>query len=167
MIAKLKVTDRTEFICSIVYAVRVRKRSTKGCACVSAVVAKYQKRISGPLLDRIDIHIEVLRVDYEKLSDDRLGETSASIRQHVQTTRDIQNKRFADGNHQISYVMLICVSGRSDNFASFRTKVTARSWTWILLKISGCRDRPSGYAFQSCGSHLRAEARPNIASIKY
>ena len=43
----------------------------KACTCVPAVVTKYQKRISGPLLDRIDIHIEVPRVDYEKLSGDR------------------------------------------------------------------------------------------------
>lgn len=50
---------------------------------MSAVVTKYQKRISGLLLDRIDIHIEVPRVDYEKLSDDRMGETSESIRKGV------------------------------------------------------------------------------------
>jgi len=56
---------------------------------------KYQKRISGPLLDRIDIHIEVARVDYEKLSNDRIGESSASIRQRVQAARDIQRKRFS------------------------------------------------------------------------
>jgi hypothetical protein len=45
-------------------------RYTKACGCAPAVVTKYQKRISGPLLDRIDIHIEVPRVDYEKLKDD-------------------------------------------------------------------------------------------------
>jgi len=45
----------------------------KACGCAPAVVTKYQKRISGPLLDRIDIHIEVPRVDYEKLSGDRMG----------------------------------------------------------------------------------------------
>jgi magnesium chelatase family protein len=44
------------------------------CTCSHAMVSRYQKRISGPLLDRIDIHIEVPRVEYEKLSDDRLGE---------------------------------------------------------------------------------------------
>ena len=48
-----------------------------------AMVTKYQKRISGPLLDRIDIHIEVPRVDYEKLSGDRVGETSEAIRVRV------------------------------------------------------------------------------------
>ena len=60
-------------------------------------MTKYQKRISGPLLDRIDIHIEVPSVDYEKLSGDRLGETSKSIRKRVQAARDIQNKRFSNG----------------------------------------------------------------------
>ena len=56
---------------------------------------KYQKRIISPLLDRIDVHIEVPRVDYEKLSGDRLGESSESIRARVQAARDIQNKRFS------------------------------------------------------------------------
>ena len=61
-----------------------------------AVVTKYQRRISSPLLDRIDIHIEVPRVDYEKLSGDRMGETSEAIRARVQAARDIQQKRFSN-----------------------------------------------------------------------
>jgi len=69
----------------------------KPCTCATATVTKYQKRISGPLLDRIDIHIEVPSVDYEKLSGDRLGETSETIRMRVQAARDIQNKRFSNG----------------------------------------------------------------------
>jgi len=48
------------------------------------VVTKYQKRISGPLLDRIDIHVEVPKVDYEKLSGKKTSKTSEMIRQHVQ-----------------------------------------------------------------------------------
>jgi len=48
----------------------------KACTRAPAIVTKYQKRISGPLLDRIDIHIERARVDYEKLSGDRVGESS-------------------------------------------------------------------------------------------
>ena len=67
----------------------------KACGCAPAVVTKYQKRISSPILDCSDIHIEVPRVDYEKLSGDRLGETSESIRAHVQAARDIQLARFA------------------------------------------------------------------------
>ena len=69
----------------------------KPCTCAQSTVTKYQKRLSGPLLDRIDIHIEVPRVDYAKLSSDRLGESTAAIRQRVQTARDIQTARFATG----------------------------------------------------------------------
>jgi magnesium chelatase family protein len=57
-------------------------------------VTKYQKRISGPLLDRIDIHVEVPEVDYEKLSSDRVGESSASIRERVQSARERRRVRF-------------------------------------------------------------------------
>jgi magnesium chelatase family protein len=75
----------------------------KACTCAPATVTKYQKRISGPLLDRIDIHIEVPRVDYEKLSTERMGEPSAVIRARVQAAREIQRQRFA--NNHASEVM--------------------------------------------------------------
>ncbi len=52
-----------------------------------AQVMRYQNRISGPLLDRIDIHDEVPHVDYEKLSSDRMGEPSAKIRERVEQAR--------------------------------------------------------------------------------
>ena len=65
------------------------------------MVTKYQKRISGPLLDRIDIHIEVPRVDYEKLSGDRMGETSEAIRKRVQAARNIQQQRFTSSRSDI------------------------------------------------------------------
>ena len=76
----------------------------KSCTCAPAVVTRYQKRISGPLLDRIDIHIEVPRVDYEKLTSDRVGESSESIRQRVQAARDRQTARYAnsDSKHVVS-----------------------------------------------------------------
>jgi len=59
-----------------------------------STVTKYQKRISGPLMDRIDIHIEVPRVEYEKLSDSRLGEPSGTIQARVEAARQIQRQRF-------------------------------------------------------------------------
>jgi magnesium chelatase family protein len=65
------------------------------CTCSPSMVSRYQKRISGPLLDRIDIHIEVPRVEYEKLSDDRLGEPSVTIRARVEAARARQMRRFA------------------------------------------------------------------------
>ena len=71
---------------------------TRECTCSLSMVSRYQKRISGPLLDRIDIHIEVPRVDYEKLADDRLGEPSAVIRRRVEAARERQRKRFAGTN---------------------------------------------------------------------
>ena len=66
----------------------------KECTCSSTAIARYQKRISGPLLDRIDIHVEVPRVDYEKLADKRNVEKSETIRQRVQAARTRQLDRF-------------------------------------------------------------------------
>ena len=66
------------------------------CTCSMQMVQRYQKRISGPLMDRIDIHIEVPRVDYDKLASDRLGEPSADIRARVEAARQRQRKRFSD-----------------------------------------------------------------------
>jgi magnesium chelatase family protein len=65
------------------------------------MVSRYQKRISGPLLDRIDIHIEVPRVEYEKLTDERLGEPSAAIQGRVEAARERQRRRF-DGTGLMS-----------------------------------------------------------------
>jgi magnesium chelatase family protein len=70
--------------------------SEKECTCSMTMVSRYQKRISGPLLDRIDIHVEVPRVDYEKLSSDRLGEPSAAVRKRVEAARERQRARFAE-----------------------------------------------------------------------
>lgn len=67
----------------------------KPCTCASSTVIKYQKRISGPLMDRIDIHIQVPRVDYEKLSDSRTGEPSSKVRERVEAARERQRARFA------------------------------------------------------------------------
>ncbi len=67
----------------------------KPCTCAPGMVTKYQKRLSGPLLDRIDIHIKVPRVDYDKLSDSRLGEPSEKIRARVEAARARQRERFS------------------------------------------------------------------------
>jgi magnesium chelatase family protein len=66
------------------------------CTCSPSTVTRYQKRISGPLLDRIDIHIEVPRVEYAKLTDARLGEPSATVRARVEAARDIQRRRYVN-----------------------------------------------------------------------
>jgi magnesium chelatase family protein len=70
--------------------------SEKQCICTPTQIIRYQKKISGPLLDRIDIHIEVPKVDYDKLTDQKAGESSENIRQRVQQARNIQQKRFVN-----------------------------------------------------------------------
>jgi len=68
----------------------------KDCVCSSGVVQKYLNRISGPLLDRIDIHIEVVPVPFEKLSELRPAESSEAVRYRVIKARKTQIERFTD-----------------------------------------------------------------------
>lgn len=68
----------------------------KACQCHPGIILRYQKRISGPLLDRIDIHLDVPAVEVEKLSDTSLSEDSNSIRKRVLEALNIQAKRFKD-----------------------------------------------------------------------
>ncbi|MDE6287254.1 MAG: YifB family Mg chelatase-like AAA ATPase [Muribaculaceae bacterium] len=69
---------------------------SKECTCPPGAVNKYLGRISGPLLDRIDIQIEIQPVPFEKLADREAGESSAAIRERVIKAREVQTARFAD-----------------------------------------------------------------------
>jgi magnesium chelatase family protein len=66
----------------------------KECMCAPGMVHKYLNKISGPLLDRIDLHVEVTPVDFEKLSEARLSEKSEKIRERVVAAREIQTARY-------------------------------------------------------------------------
>jgi magnesium chelatase family protein len=66
----------------------------KACVCSESTVSRYQRRISGPLLDRIDIFVEVPRIDYEKLSALAPAEASAQVRERVEAARRLQSERF-------------------------------------------------------------------------
>jgi magnesium chelatase family protein len=66
----------------------------KNCVCSPIQISRYQKKISGPLLDRIDLHMEVPRLPFEKLRGDELAESSEKIRERVERARVRQNKRF-------------------------------------------------------------------------
>jgi magnesium chelatase family protein len=68
--------------------------SFRQCTCSPSLVSRYQKRISGPFIDRVDIFVEVPHIDYEKLADDRLGEKSDRVQARVKAARAIQQKRF-------------------------------------------------------------------------
>ncbi len=64
------------------------------CTCPTGLVSRYQRRISGPFIDRVDIFIEVPHIDYEKLADNRLGEKSDRVQERVNAARLIQHQRF-------------------------------------------------------------------------
>jgi len=71
---------------------------TRECSCNKNAVSKYLSRVSGPLLDRVDIHIEVPPVDYEEISGRKKSESSEEIRKRVNKAREIQNKRFENSS---------------------------------------------------------------------
>ncbi|MBR4242056.1 MAG: YifB family Mg chelatase-like AAA ATPase [Eubacterium sp.] len=71
---------------------------TRPCSCSEAAKKRYKDKISGPLLDRMDIHIEVQNVEYEQLSSKAKEESSAKIRERVNKARAIQNERFKGTN---------------------------------------------------------------------
>ena len=111
-----------------------------------AEMQRYLSKISGPLLDRIDIHIEVTPVPFEKLSEERKGESSVDIRKRVTTARQIQTKRFAElenvhYNAQMStkqirvYCKLEDASKQLLKTAMERLNLSARAYDRIL-KVS-------------------------------
>ncbi|MDQ3808894.1 MAG: YifB family Mg chelatase-like AAA ATPase, partial [Chloroflexota bacterium] len=71
--------------------------AARPCVCPDSVVTRYQKRLSGPIIDRIDLHLPVPRVDFAKLSGNTLGESSSLIRARVVAARERQWRRF-DGS---------------------------------------------------------------------
>ena len=69
---------------------------TKACQCTPGQIHKYLNKISGPLLDRIDIQIEITPLSFQELSRTRPGESSAAIRERVIKARKIQEERYSD-----------------------------------------------------------------------
>jgi magnesium chelatase family protein len=72
--------------------------SEDSCSCTPTMIERYRRRLSGPLLDRIDLHIEVPRVQHKDLADPVDGESSAVIRARVEAARAIQRERLAPFN---------------------------------------------------------------------
>jgi magnesium chelatase family protein len=119
----------------------------KECSCGAQVVQRYLNKISGPLLDRIDIHVEVTPVSYEELSDNkRMSENSESIAERVVKAREIQLKRFDKypnifANAQMSSRMLrnTCVLDKASSAllskAMERLQLSARAYDRII-KVS-------------------------------
>jgi magnesium chelatase family protein len=118
----------------------------KECVCPGGAVQKYLNKISGPLLDRIDIHIEIVPVPFEKISDKTPAEASKSIRDRVIRARDIQTQRFKneDGiycNAQMTPKLLARYASPDDTglqllkTAMDRFNLSARAYDRIL-KVS-------------------------------
>lgn len=138
----------------------------KDCVCPPGVVQKYLNKISGPLLDRIDIHIEVTPVHFEELSDKRLSEASAAVRERVMTSRHVQEKRFESAenihcNAQMSKQMITAHCTLDDTSqgllkkAMERLGLSARAYDRILKVARTIADLD---ASQSIGTEHIAEA---------
>ncbi len=130
------------------------------CSCTIPQIRKYKAKVSGPLLDRIDIHIEVPSVRYKDLSDERSGEPSESIKKRVNSARGIQIKRFHDGkihcNAQMTsrYIKKYCQIGEESKrlleTAIDKLGLSARAYTRILkvartIADLECRDEITSY----------------------
>lgn len=115
---------------------------SKKCTCPQGAPARYLSKVSGPLLDRLDIHIEVPQVNFDELSDDTKGETSDQIRARVNTARRIQLKRFEGtkitSNSQMTAEMTRRYCVMTDNASSMlrasfdRLGLSARAYDKIL-----------------------------------
>lgn len=119
---------------------------TKDCICPAGAVHRYMSRISGPLLDRIDLHIEITPVDFDDLTGARKGETSDQIRKRVTAAREVQRERFAKlpGVHsnammESQVIREICLIDKpSENLlkrAMNQLRLSARAYDRIL-KVS-------------------------------
>ena len=139
---------------------------TKDCVCSPGVVQKYLNKISGPLLDRIDLHVEVTPVSFEELSKDYKAEPSVNIRERVVKAREIQNERFKknEGMHsnaqmfskQLRQVCQISKEGHQLlKTAMDKLNLSARAYDRIL-KVS--RTIADLEASESIQNHHLAEA---------
>jgi len=118
----------------------------KECVCGPGVVQKYLNRVSGPLLDRIDLHVEVTPVNFDEMTSDRKSESSKSIRERVTSAREFQQARFVDSpevhcnammpSHMVKEVVKINQAGKTLlKTAMDRLGLSARAYDRIL-KVS-------------------------------
>jgi magnesium chelatase family protein len=116
--------------------------SDKACSCSSLKIQNYLKRISGPLLDRIDLHVEVPRVNYERLSSQRGAVDSATMREAVIRARETQAARLtpeglrSNSQMQTEQIQRFCAldaAGETLMKNAFeRLQMSARAYSRIL-----------------------------------
>lgn len=141
---------------------------TKACVCSPGQVQKYLNRISGPLMDRIDLQIEVIPVPFEKMSDAQEAESSNQIRQRVIAARQIQEARYRDVpgiycNAQMNSRLLVQYARPDDKglallkAAMNRLNLSARAYDRILkvsrtiADLEGCADVRSEHLAEAIG----------------
>ncbi|MBU5449466.1 YifB family Mg chelatase-like AAA ATPase [Acetivibrio sp. MSJd-27] len=123
-----RVTGSATYPCSMMVVASMNpcpcgfySSGTHRCSCTATQIKNYLKKISGPLLDRIDLHIEVPSVEYEDLADKKSDYNSSVMRERVQKARDIQLKRYQGlgfyTNSEIPSSMIdtFCVLGQEEN----------------------------------------------------
>jgi magnesium chelatase family protein len=117
--------------------------TTRVCTCTPTMIKRYMSKLSGPLLDRIDIHIEVPRVEYDKLLGDERGEDSQDVRQRVEDARERQNDRFAkmpdihaNGDMRTGDIQTFCILNDDArqllDLSVRKMKLSARSYHRVL-----------------------------------
>ena len=115
---------------------------TRTCSCPNGAPARYLSKVSGPLLDRLDIHIEVPPVDYAQLSESEAGEPSSAIRERVNKARKIQIERFKGTNISCNakmtssltrkYCVLSASASKTLELSFERLGLSARAYDKIL-----------------------------------
>lgn len=117
--------------------------STRACTCSPTMISRYQGRLSGPLLDRIDLHVDVPRVEYDRLMSDERGEPSAAVRGRVESARDHQRKRFegraglyANADMGVSDIQQLCYLAPEAkqllDVSTKRLQLSARSYHRVI-----------------------------------
>jgi len=129
------------------------------CTCAPIMIQRYRSRISGPLLDRLDIHVEVPAVKYRELTARAPGETSAAIRERVNRARTVQLARYAGarifcnaqmGARELHQHCQVDAAGeRLLELAINRLGLSARAYTRILKVARTCADLDGGGALEA------------------
>lgn len=148
---------------------------TKPCTCSKTMVSKYLNRISGPMLDRIDLHVEVPHVDYESLSSSSAEETSAQIRARVNKARQIQINRYkgtgVTSNARLTPKMLREFCVLTDDASKYLNRcfdelgLSARAYDRILKVSRTIADLNSSEKIEK--SHVLSAIRFRILDRKY
>lgn len=133
---------------------------TRPCTCSSTAVSKYLSRVSGPLLDRLDLHIEVPPVKFDELSSEEPAESSAAIKERVNKAREIQNHRYKGTgitcNARITPAMLQEVCKLSDSANSLfkmafdKMGLSARAYDRILKVARTIADLDGSELIEAC-----------------